>query len=121
MHGICCFSGPGGGGGEGDKGRGSEAHDADVCDDVSKALLIVLVKVCNAEKLIKLLQADSVFCCESNKAAVSAVYSGLNLVQKFGIGSGENEGRETGRKADKEREAKREKGKVRERMKCRRC
>jgi hypothetical protein len=38
---------------------------------------------------------------------VSAVYADFNLVQKFVIRNGRNEGRETGRKADKEREAKR--------------
>jgi hypothetical protein len=104
-----------------EKGRGSESYDAGASDDVSKSLLIVLVKVCKTEKLIKLLQADSILCYESNKAAVSAVYADLNRVQKFVIRSGRNEGRETGRKADKEREGKREKGKEREQMKRRRC
>jgi hypothetical protein len=88
--------------GRGEKGRGSESYDAAVSDDVSKSLLIVLMNVCNRAKLIKLLQADSVFCSESKKAVVSAVYADLNLVQKFVIRSGGNEGRETGRKAEKE-------------------
>jgi hypothetical protein len=35
--------------GQGEKGRGFEFYDADVSDDVSKSLLIVLVKVCNRE------------------------------------------------------------------------
>lgn len=74
-------------------------------------MLIVLVKVCNTEKLIELLQADSIFCCESNKATVSAVYADLNLAQKFVIRSGRKEAKETGRKADKQRQRKEEKEK----------
>jgi hypothetical protein len=49
------------------------------------------VKVCYTEKLIELLQADSIFCCESNKATVSAVYAALNPAQKFVIRSGREE------------------------------
>jgi hypothetical protein len=54
------------------------------------------------------LQADSIFCCESNNGALSAAYEDLNLVQKFVIRNGMNDGRETGRKMNKERTKERE-------------
>lgn len=57
------------------------------------------------------MQADSIFCCESNKEAESAAYEDTSLAQKFVIRRGRNEEKASGRKDDKKIEAKREREK----------
>jgi hypothetical protein len=56
---------------------------------------------------MRLLQADSIFCCESNKEAVSVAREDTSRAQKFVTKRGRNEEKATERTADYKREAKR--------------